>query len=265
MHRTTFRLAGMDCAAEEQLVRMALNDVGAVRSLRFDLPARRLEVEHEGEYGVILKRLEGLGLGASLVATGEAGAEARTGEAPRAEERLLRQVLGINAAFFIVEIVAGILGGSMGLLADSLDMLADAVVYALALAVVRRSLRHKRGVAAVSGYFQLFLAVLGLLEVVRRFLGAEAVPSFETMIVVSLFALAGNALSLFLLNKSKSSEAHMQASMIFTSNDVIVNCGVIIAGILVRVTASGLPDLVIGVLIFGLVGRGALRILRLSR
>jgi Co/Zn/Cd efflux system component len=84
------------------------------------------------------------------------------------------------------------------------------------------------------------------------------------IILISLFALAGNALSLHLLQKSKSQEAHMQASMIFTSNDVIANVGVILAGILVVITNSRIPDLVIGVIIFAIVGRGAFRILRLS-
>ena len=57
----------------------------------------------------------------------------------------------------------------------------------------------------------------------------------------------------------------MQASMIFTSNDVIVNIGVIVAGILVYFTNSKIPDLVIGVFVFVIVGKGAFRILKLSR
>jgi Co/Zn/Cd efflux system component len=55
-------------------------------------------------------------------------------------------------------------------------------------------------------------------------------PDFKTMIVVSVLALIANVLCLYLLQKNKSKEAHMQASMIFTSNDVIINSGVIIAG-----------------------------------
>ena len=57
----------------------------------------------------------------------------------------------------------------------------------------------------------------------------------------------------------------MQASMIFTSNDVIANIGVMAAGVLVYVTGSNKPDLIIGILVFILVGRGAFRILSLSR
>ena len=85
------------------------------------------------------------------------------------------------------------------------------------------------------------------------------------MIIISLLALAGNAICLYLLQKSKSQEAHMQASVIFTSTDVVVNLGVIVAGVIVYLTASKLPDLTVGTIVFMLVGRGAYRILQLSK
>jgi Co/Zn/Cd efflux system component len=80
-----------------------------------------------------------------------------------------------------------------------------------------------------------------------------------------MLALIGNGLCLYLLQKSKSQEAHMQASMIFTSNDVIVNLGVIIAGILVYLTNSKYPDLIVGVIVFTIVAKGAVNILKLSK
>ena len=85
------------------------------------------------------------------------------------------------------------------------------------------------------------------------------------MIGISFLALIGNALSLYLLQKSKSDEAHIQASMIFTSNDVIINAGVILAGVLVFVTNSKLPDLIVGAIVFVIVARGAWRILQISK
>jgi Co/Zn/Cd efflux system component len=53
--------------------------------------------------------------------------------------------------------------------------------------------------------------------------------------------------------------------MIFTSNDVIITLGVIIAGILVNWLSSNKPDLIIGILVFVLVIQGAIRILKLSK
>jgi len=157
----------------------------------------------------------------------------------------------------------GIISRSMGLIADSLDMLADAVVYGLALWAVGSRLSRKKKVATLSGYFQLFLALLGFFEVVRRFVNPSEAPEYLQMISISLFALIGNGASLIILNKSKDNEAHIQASKIFTSNDVIANIGVIVAGFIVYLTNSLYPDLIIGALVFWLVLRGAIRILKL--
>ena len=107
--------------------------------------------------------------------------------------------------------------------------------------------------------------MLGLVEVIRRFLGNEATPDFRIMIIVSILALIANSISLVLLQKSQSKEAHMKASMIFTSNDVIINIGVIIAGVLVLFTNSKYPDLIIGAIVFMIVVRGAVRILKLGK
>ncbi len=125
---------------------------------------------------------------------------------------------------------------------------------------------RKKRIAKLAGYFQIILAIIGFLEVLRRFFGAEELPDFSTMIIVSILALIANGVCLFLLQKSKSKEeAHMKASMIFTSNDVIINLGVIAAGLLVNWLKSSKPDLIIGTIVFALVIQGALRILRLGK
>ncbi len=159
----------------------------------------------------------------------------------------------------------GIFSGSMGLIADSLDMLADSVVYALALIAVGGTIALKNNIARFAGYFQVLLAIIGFVEVIRRFMGIEAMPDFKTMIVVSVLALIANVFCLYLLQKNKSKEAHMQASMIFTSNDVIINSGVIVAGLLVNWLNSSYPDLIIGAIVFVIVAKGAYRILKLAK
>lgn len=153
----------------------------------------------------------------------------------------------------------------MGLVADSLDMLADAVVYGLSLWAIGSAVSRKKKVATSSGYFQIVLALLGLIEVVRRFAENEATPDFRVMIIISLLALLANSVSLYLLQKSKNREAHMRASLIFTSNDVIINIGVIFAGVLVFLTNSKYPDLIVGAIVFLIVIRGAVRILKLGK
>ena len=181
------------------------------------------------------------------------------------QRKVLWAVLLINFGFFVIEIITGFVSKSMGLVADSLDMLADSIVYGLSLFAVGGTIVLKKRIAKASGYFQIILAVLGFIEVIRRFVGIDTLPSFETMIIVSTFALVGNGICLYLLQKSKSQEAHMKASMIFTSNDVIINIGVITAGIFVHVLDSNKPDLIIGATVFVLVIQGAFRILKLGK
>src|SRR3546814_20237340 len=125
----------------------------------------------------------------------------------------------------------GVFSNSMGLVADSLDMLADSIVYALSLFAVGGTIARKNNIARFAGYFNVVLAVIGFVEVIRRFIGAESMPDFQTMIIVSVLALVANVLCLFLLQKSKSKESNIHASMIFTSTTVIINSGVILAGL----------------------------------
>lgn len=246
------------------MIRMKLGDLTTIHSLEFDIPGRKLTVCHTESYDRILHRLDGLNFDTSLIETVTTKTPDIACDQDQ-QKRILWQVLFINLFFFVLEMLTGFLANSMGLVADSLDMLADSIVYGLALFAVGSTVARKKNVAGASGYFQLILAVLGLLEVVRRFIGIEPVPSFQTMILISLLALAGNTVCLFLLQKSKSKEAHMRASMIFTSNDIIVNFGVILAGIMVYLTSSKYPDLIVGLIVFVIVGRGAIRILNLSK
>lgn len=266
MQKTTFAVSKMDCSSEEQMIRLKLEGFRNIVSLRFDVPGRRLDVYHTGGYEPIFEALGDLQLGAAVVETRAAADDGFSfSGSSSAERKLLRQVLAINFFFFVLEMLAGLFAGSMGLVADSLDMLADSLVYALALFAVGASLARKRKVAGASGYFQIILAVLGFAEVVRRFFRESEVPAFRTMIVISILALIGNAACLYLLQKSRNREAHIEASVIFTSNDVVINLGVIVAGILVFLTSSKMPDLLIGTLVFLIVARGAYRILQVAK
>jgi Co/Zn/Cd efflux system component len=264
MLKTTFSISKMDCPSEERMIRMKLEELTNIESLEFDLPGRTLEVCHTDSYDNLLAALDSLCLDTKVISSEPT--DAVTVKVSRDKERqILWQVLAINFFFFALEILTGFIAGSMGLVGDSLDMLADSIVYGLSLFAVGGTLSRKKNIARAAGYFQLALAILGFAEVIRRFIGHGNTPDFHLMIIISLLALAGNAICLYLLQKSKSKEAHMQASMIFTSNDVIVNIGVIVAGVIVYLTASNLPDLTIGTIVFALVGRGAYRILQLSK
>ncbi len=263
MQKTIFEISKMDCPSEENLIKMKLDGIPRISNLAFDIPGRKLTVFHKGQLELIEKSLIDLNLGCKRLQTEQSG---QTEFREQSNQRkLLLAVLAINFAFFIIEMATGLISRSMGLVADSLDMLADSFVYGISLFVVGGTLTKKKNIAKLAGYFQITLAFIGFVEVFRRFIGAEKVPNFSTMIGISILALAANWVCLYLLQKSKSKEAHMQASMIFTSNDVIINLGVIIAGLLVNWLNSNKPDLIIGTIVFVLVIQGAIRILKLGK
>jgi Co/Zn/Cd efflux system component len=262
---TTFLLGKMDCSSEEQLVRMKLADVPSITAVVVDLTERTATVYHDADSARILRALDSLNLDTSTLSERTDVEPPSTQDRDRKERRVLVIALAINSALFFGEFTAGIVSGSMGLLADSLDNFADASVYALSLVAVGGTVARKKGLAATSGYLQLGLAAVGLVEVIRRAIGVEEVPNSRMMIVVSLIALAGNMTTLLILRRAHSSEAHFQASWIFTANDVLVNGLVILAAIAVIVTNNPAADLIAGALIFLIVANGARRILALSR
>lgn len=254
----------MDCPSEEQMIRMKLDGLNNIHTLEFDIPNRMLHVFHTGSNNEIFQKLSTLKLDTTIFETKSVNIES-IAQSATGERKILWIVLMINFSFFVLELITGFISRSLGLVADSLDMLADSIVYGLALLAVGSTLLVKKRVAKWAGYLQLTLALFGFAEVLRRFTGLEQLPDFRIMIIVSILALAANALSLWLLQKNNSKEAHMQASIIFTSNDIIINLGVIVAALLVNWLNSSIPDLVIGTVVFLIVTRGAYRILQLAK
>ena len=264
MKKTIFKIAKMDCPSEENLIRMKLDGILEVKNLDFNIPNRELTIFHEGGLETIENAIAELNLGDKKLRTEDT--TQRVFNTDKSQKHTLWIVLIINFAFFIIEIATGLLSKSMGLIADSLDMLADSFVYGISLFAIGGSIVKKKRIAKTAGYFQLILAVIGFTEVIRRFVYTEQLPDFSTMIIVSVLALIANAACLYILQKSRDKEEiHMKASLIFTSNDVIINMGVIIAGLLVNWLNSGLPDLIIGTIVFLLVVQGAIRILKLGK
>lgn len=263
MLKSCYKIPKMDCAAEESLIRLKLEQFSEIQKLEFNLEERLLNVFHSTKTELISKSLSELNLGSVLVSNIEHDEKIEQ-EQNEINKKYLGLVLAINFSFFIIEFITGFISDSMGLVGDSLDMLSDSFVYGISFWVVGKSFLYKKNVARLTGYSQLILSLLGYLEVVRRFIVSETIPDYTIMIIVSIFALSANILSLYILLKSKSKEVHMKATMICTSNDIIVNAGVIVAAILVLILNSPLPDLVIGIIIFSMVLRGSIRILSLK-
>lgn len=171
----------------------------------------------------------------------------------------LLTLLLLNGGMFVVELVSGWQAESMGLLADGLDMGADAAVYLLALLAMGTTGARKLDAARFAGRVQLTLAILAILEVGRRAIMGSA-PEPPVMVGISLLALLVNISCLAVLRRHREGEVHLQAAWIFSATDVQANLGVLAAGLLVSLLDSAIPDLVIGLVVCALVLRGALRI-----
>ena len=177
------------------------------------------------------------------------------------QAKTLRLLLVVNATMFVAEMLAGIVGQSSALISDSMDMLADAVVYAISLNAVGRAHDRKLLAARLSGIGQILLGAGVLLDVLRRLIvGSE--PVGELMIGVGVVALIANVVCLVLISKHRQDEIHMRASWIFSKNDVIANTGVIVGGVLTMLFDLPWFDLAIGAGIAIVVARGGVAILR---
>lgn len=270
MKESSFEVPKMDCPSEERMIRLALDSKPEVKKLGFNLSSRTLSVFHDGEPSTILSAIEPLGLGAKLSQSRNLSEEEETvvlavsRENDQAELSVLKIVLFINAAMFVVELLAALFAQSAGLMSDSLDNFADAAVFALSIYAVGKTVSHKKRAARMSGYLQLMLALIAFGEVIRKFVfGSE--PEAPLMIGIAAVALVANAFCMRILAKHREGEVHMRASWIFLTNDILANLGVIVAGVLIRVTGSHLPDLITGALIAGIVLLGSMRILRAAK
>lgn len=179
----------------------------------------------------------------------------------RTERKILCFALFLNATMFLVGVIAGILSQSTSLIADSLDMLADAFAYTIGLAAIGRSPHFKMRAAILSGLLLLILGIGVLIEVLRRaWLGS--MPESTTMMVIATLSLIVNSFVLKKLSPFRQGEAHLRATWIFTRADVIVNISVILSGLLVALSHSRYPDLVVGFAIGLYVIKEALEILK---
>jgi Co/Zn/Cd efflux system component len=178
-----------------------------------------------------------------------------------AQRKLLWTVLVLNAVMFFVEFIAGWIGQSSGLIADSLDMLADALVYSASLYAVGKTLKHKANAALLNGSLQLVLATLVVLDVIKRFLFGSA-PSADIMLSVAFIALLVNVICFAMLYRFRNGDINIRASWICSRNDMLLNTGVIFSALLVSSQNAAWPDLLIALVIAAIVIVSAIGIVR---
>src|SRR3989338_178946 len=173
----------------------------------------------------------------------------------------LKIVLGINAAMFVVELTAGLISNSVSLLADSLDMLGDALVYGFSLYVVARGSRMKAKAALFKGVIMAAFGFFVLGQAIYRIIYPQ-IPVFEVIGLIGLLALATNGVCFFLLWRHRADDINMSSIWLCSRNDIIANVSVLFASAGVWLARSGWPDIVVGLSLAALFLRSALYVLR---
>jgi Co/Zn/Cd efflux system component len=162
---------------------------------------------------------------------------------------------------FILEAMAGILVHSTALLADSVDMLGDAIVYGFSLYVIGRGSVWQARAALLKGVIMAAFGV-GVLAHVAFKAAHGLLPTAEVMGIVGIMALAANLICLMLLWQHRGDDINMRSAWVCSRNDVIGNAGVLLAALAVHLTGSPWPDIVIGLLIAAIFVRSAIAIIR---
>lgn len=173
--------------------------------------------------------------------------------------RVLIIVLAINSAMFFVEFGAGVVARSAALMADSMDMLGDALVYAVSLYALDRSARWRAGAALFKGGFILFLGLGVGVQIVMKILYGVP-PSSTLMLIFGALALAANLVCLRLLWRFRADNVNLSSTFECSRNDVIANSGVIAAAGGVALFDSPWPDIAVAMVIAFLFLRSALRV-----
>ena len=177
------------------------------------------------------------------------------------QSRTLWIVLGINGVMFCLELLVGLLAGSVALQADSLDMLSDTLVYGFSLYAIGRNNRWRAGAALLKGSIMAVFGLGVLFQSVYKLLASD-LPKPHFMFFMSAITLVANAICLFLLSRHKTDDLNMRSTWLCSRNDIIANTSVLLAAALVAVTQSKWPDVVVGLLITSIFLKSAVYILR---
>ena len=175
--------------------------------------------------------------------------------------RVLVVVMMINLLMFVIEFGAGIIADSAALMADSVDMLGDGLVYGISLYALERSLKWRAGMALAKGGFILALGLGVVIEIAMKIVWGQP-PASGLMLIFGTMALVANATSVALLWPYRRHDVNLSSTFECSRNDIFANVGVLAAAFVVSVTASPWPDVAIAAVIAFLFIRSALKVTR---
>jgi cobalt-zinc-cadmium efflux system protein len=195
-----------------------------------------------------------------------------------ADEGNLRRVLialVLTGAFMVVEVIGGIISGSLALLADAGHMLTDTMALALAAAAFHVSKRPAGG-SLTYGYqrFQILAAfVNGLsLLVIVGWIFFEAVERFitpreilgETMLLVAAAGLVVNIVAFAVLHSGDQENLNIRGAALHVAGDLLGSVAAIVAAIIIIYTGWTLIDPILSVAVAFLILRSAWALVKRS-
>jgi cation diffusion facilitator family transporter len=174
---------------------------------------------------------------------------ATSSEAQKTDRRTLAVAFAINVVMFCVGLIGWRLAKSAALLADALDMLADASGYAVSYLAIGGSVRRQRAAARWNGASLMALGLGVFCEVADQWFHGSK-PSGPWIMAFAGLSLVANGIVLSMLRKyRRAAEVHLRATWVDTRADVLVNVGVLLAGALVTLSGYRVIDLVTGIAI----------------
>ncbi len=168
------------------------------------------------------------------------------------KKQILIIVLVINAVMFFAQFISAMLAHSTSLLADSLDMLGDAITYGLSLYAVAQGGRWLARASLFKGIIIAIFGIAVLVEALYKISFTEVMPHANLMVVFGTIGLIANGVCFYLLSRHRHQDINMRSTWICARNDIIGNFMVLITAGLVVLWHSRWPDIIVGV-IFSLI------------
>jgi cobalt-zinc-cadmium efflux system protein len=183
--------------------------------------------------------------------------------------------LALTATFMLVEVVGGILSGSLALLADAGHMLTDTMALALTAFAFRASVRpadKKRSfgyqrfqiiAAFVNGLSLLLVVGWILVEAVRRFIDPPDVIG-QTMLVVAAAGLVVNIIAFIILHGGDQQDLNMRGAALHVIGDLLGSVAAIVAAIVIMSTGWMPIDPILSVVVAMLILSSAWKLVKRS-
>jgi cobalt-zinc-cadmium efflux system protein len=187
----------------------------------------------------------------------------------------LAVALGLILGFMVVEVVAGILAGSLALLSDAAHMLTDAAAIGLSLVAAKLAARPAKGAmtyglgrveilsAQANGVTLLVLAAFVTYEGVRRLVSPPDVEGW-LVLAVALAGIAVNLAAAWVLARAQRRSLNVEGSYQHVVTDLYAFVGTAVAAGIILATGFDRADPIVSLLIAALMVRSGYGLVRAS-